>query len=52
MAGDVALGTLARVLAAEGKHVTAVATPIRANVSEGLKAMGDAVVDLLFITLL
>jgi len=52
MAGDIALGTLASVLAAEGKHVATVATPIRAYVSERLKAMGNAVVDLLFVTLL
>ena len=51
VAGDVALGALARVLAAEGEHVAAVAAPIGADVGEGFEAMGDAVVDFLLVIL-
>ena len=51
VAGDVALGALARVLAAEGEHVAAVAAPVGADVGEGFETMGNAVVDFLLVIL-
>ncbi len=52
MASDIALGALACVLAAKGKHITAVTAPIRADIGQGLETMRDTMIDLLFISVL
>lgn len=49
MARNVALCAFASVFAAEGKHITAVATPVCADVGQGFEAMRDTVIDLLFV---
>ena len=51
VAGDVALGALARVLAPEGEHVAAVTAPVGADVGEGFEAVGNAMVDFLLVIL-
>jgi hypothetical protein len=51
VASDVAFATPSRILASKRKHLAAVAAPVRANVCEWLKAMRDAVIDLLFVFL-
>jgi hypothetical protein len=52
VAGDVAFGAFPRILAAKRKHVTAMATPVRPDIGERFKSMGNAVVDFLFVALL
>ncbi len=46
---ELALSTFPRLLLTKWKHVAAVAAPIGTHVGERIKAMGDAMVDLLFI---
>ena len=52
VAGNVALGATPCVLAAEGKHIATVAAPVCADVVDGFKAVGDAVIDLLRVVFL
>ena len=52
MAGDVAFCAPSCVLAAERKHVAAVATPVCTNVVDRFKAVGNPVVDLVCIVFL
>ena len=49
---NVALGATPCVLAAEGKHIATVAAPVCADVVDGFKAVGDAVIDLLRVVFL
>ena len=49
---DVAFRTPTSVLASERKHVTAVATPVRADVGDRLETMRDTVVDFLGVVVL
>lgn len=45
------LGAFARVFASEWKHITAVTTPVGANVRKGLESMGNAMVNFFFVFL-
>lgn len=49
---NITLGALARVLAAKGKHITTMTAPIRADIGQGLETMRDAMVNLLFVSVL
>jgi hypothetical protein len=49
---DIAFRTFSSVLPAQGKHVPAMTTPIGTNVRQGLKSVRDAVIDLLFVSVL
>jgi hypothetical protein len=49
VAGRATLGTLASLLSSERQHVATVAAPVGTHVGEGLEAMRNAVVDLLFV---
>jgi hypothetical protein len=51
MASDITLGTPPRVLTTEGEHETTVTAPVSTDIRKGLKAMGNTVVDLLFVIL-
>lgn len=52
VACNVAFGALASILAAEGEHVPAVTAPVRADIGDGLKAVGNAMIDLLRVVVL
>jgi hypothetical protein len=52
VAGEIAFSATTSVLASNGKHVSAVAAPISSNVGYGLKAMGNAMIDFLLISVL
>lgn len=52
MAGDLAFRASSRILSAKRKHVTAMAAPISTEVCYWRETMGNAVIDLLFISIL
>ena len=52
VASDIAFGATTSILASNGEHISAVAAPISPNVSYGLKTMGNAMIDLLLISVL
>lgn len=52
VAGNVTLRATPCVLAAQGEHITTVAAPVRADIVDGFKAVGNAVIDLLRIVFL
>jgi hypothetical protein len=52
MASDIAFSATTSILASNGKHVSAVAAPISSNVGDGFEAMGNAMIDFLFISIL
>lgn len=52
VASNITLRAFPRVLSAKRKHVAAVTAPIRADVSEGLETMRDAMIDLLLVSIL
>lgn len=52
VAGNVALGTLASIFAAQREHITTVTTPVRANIGQRFETMRNAMIDLLFISFL
>jgi hypothetical protein len=46
------LRTSSCIFAAEGEHITTVATPIRTDIGQWFEAMRDAMIDFLFVALL
>jgi hypothetical protein len=51
VASDIAFSTPSGILAAQRKHVTAMAAPVGSDVGNRLKAMGDPMVNLVFVLL-
>jgi hypothetical protein len=52
VASDIAFSATTSILASDGKHVAAMATPVSSDIGYRFKAMRNAMVDFLFISVL
>ena len=52
MRGDPAFAALASVLPTQRQHITTMTAPICADIGDGFESMGNAMLDLFFVSLL